>query len=179
MSASTRYVPELALRRADWRFLLPEPELGRVAYPAPRDATLVEALREVSDGVDGAPLTQLAGYDVVVITGGGRHAVEDAAATAPAGAWLVVELGGPAALSAAGRLRRQGLEHVAAHWLWPDAERCREIVPLRPTALRMALDRRDPGARLRLRVRVARALARTPLFALAVKRAVVIARVPS
>ncbi|MEA2304532.1 MAG: hypothetical protein QOH43_1812, partial [Solirubrobacteraceae bacterium] len=34
----------LRVRRADFRFLLPDPALGRVAYPAPRDPELLAAL---------------------------------------------------------------------------------------------------------------------------------------
>jgi hypothetical protein len=77
------------------------------------------------------------------------------------------------------RLRGRGFGEVDVHWMWPDAARCKEIVPLERRALRHALGRRDPGARLRLRARLAGALAGTPLFPLAVSRAVVIAKVPA
>ena len=166
------------IRRADWRFLLPDPDLGRVAYPAPRHPDLLGALGEVSAVVERAPVSELEGFDVVVVTGD-RHSMQEAADNAPPGAWLVAEAGGFAAVRMAARLRRRGFQDVAAHWMWPDAERCKEIVPMRPAALRHALDRRDPGAALRLRVRLARTLARTPLFALVVDHAVVVARVPS
>ncbi|QEC49144.1 hypothetical protein FSW04_17210 [Baekduia soli] len=166
------------VRRVDWRFLLPDPDLGRVAYPAPRQPELLAALREVSTVVERAPATELEGFDVVVLTGT-RHEMAEAIEHAPAGAWIVAEAGGRAAVGLAARLRRRGFEDVAAHWMWPDVQRCREIVPMRSQALRHALDRRDPGAALRLRVRLARTLARTPLFALVVDHAVVVARVPS
>ena len=168
-----------AIRRADWRFLLPDPDLGRVAYPAPRDPGLFEALRQVSVSVDRSPLSELDGHDVVVVTGGGRRGGVSAARQTPPGAWLVIEVRGREARSVAAGLRRRGFTDVEAHWLWPDAERCREIVPLRPVAVRHALARRDPGGRVRPRVRLAQLLARTPLFDLAVERAVVVAKAPA
>lgn len=171
--------PALAVRRADWRYLLPDPALGRVAYPAPRDARLFEALTLVSERVERPAATAIEGYDVVVLTGADRFALDAAADHASSGTWIYAEASGRTAAAFASRLRRRGFEDVAAHWLWPDAERCKEIVPMEHTALRHALGRRDPGARLRLRARLAGALARTPLFRLVVKRAGVIARVPA
>jgi hypothetical protein len=181
MSATTATVHDdvLHVRRADFRFLLPDPALGRVAYPAPRDPELLAALERVSERVERAPAGALDGFDLIVLTGGGRSAVEAAADAAPAGAWIYAELTGPAAAALARRLRRRGFEDVAAYWLWPDATRCKEIVPLEPTSLRHALGRRDPGARLRLRAALAAALVRTGLFRFAASSAAVIARVPS
>jgi hypothetical protein len=169
----------LGVRRADFRFLLPDPALGRVAYPAPRDPELTAALERVSACVERAPAEDLSGYDLIVLTGGGRTAIEAAADAAPAGAWLYVELTGQAAAALARRLRRRGFEDVKAYWLWPDATRCKEIVPLEPTSLRHALGRRDPGARLRLRAALASTLVRTGLFRFAASSAAVVARVPS
>jgi hypothetical protein len=181
MSAMTAIAPDdvLGVRRADWRYLLPDPALGRVAYPAPRDPELLAALERVAERVERAPAAELDGFDVIVLTGGGRTALEAAASTAPAGAWIYAELAGPAAAACARRLRRRGLEDVAAYWLWPDATRCKEIVPLEPTSLRHALSRRDPGARLRLRAALAAVLVRTGLFRFAASSAAVIARVPA
>lgn len=166
------------IRRADWRFLLPDPDLGRVAYVAPHDPKLFDALQLVSASVDRAPASELDGHEVVVVTGGGRQASATAQQTPP-GAWLVIEVGGREARSVVAGLRRRGFIDVQAHWLWPDAERCREIVPLRSVAVRHALARRDPGGRVRPRVRLAQLLARTPLFALVVQRAVVVAKAPA
>jgi hypothetical protein len=167
------------IRRADWRFLLPDPDLGRVAYVAPRDPKLFAALQLVSASVDRAPASELDGHDVVVVTGGGRPATARTARQVPPGAWLVSEVAGREARSVVAGLRRRGFSDVEAHWLWPDAERCREIVPLRPVAVRHALARRDPGGRIRPRVRLARLLARTPLFALVVERTVIVAKAPA
>jgi hypothetical protein len=169
----------LGVRRADWRFLLPDPALGRVAYPAPRDPALYTALTQVAESVERAPANRLGGYDIVVVTGGGRAALEAAASGAPAGAWIYAETSGRVAVAFARRLRSRRFEDVATHWLWPDAERCKEIIPMETTALRHALGRRDPGARVRFRGRLAAALAGTPLFRFAVGRAAVVARVPS
>jgi hypothetical protein len=49
-------------------------------------------------------------------------------------------------------------------------------VPLEPLALQHALARRDPGARLRIRARVAALLARTRVFRLALRDAAVVGR---
>jgi hypothetical protein len=169
----------VAVRRADWRYLLPDPSLGLVAYPAPRDAKLLKALTLVSERVERSAVTELAGYDVVVLTDMDGSELDAAAARATRGSWIYAEAAGPDAAAFARRLRRRGFDDVRAYWLWPDADRCKEIVPLRATALRHALGRRDPGARLRVRARLAGALARTPLFRFVVKRAAVIARVPA
>jgi hypothetical protein len=181
MSATTAIGPDdvLGVRRADWRFLLPDPALGRVAYPAPRDPDLLAALERVSERVERAAPDALSGYDVVVLTGGGRTALEAAAGAAPAGAWIYAELAGPVAAACARRLRRRGFEGVQAYWLWPDATNCKEIAPLEPTSLRHALSRRDPGARLRLHAALASTLARTGLFRYAVAHAAIVAKVPA
>ena len=71
-------------------------------------------------------------------------------------------------------LRKAGFDDVRAHWLWPNARGCREMVPLEPEAIRAMLDRRDPGARLRLRARGTSLLVRAGLFRFAVRRAAVI-----
>jgi hypothetical protein len=166
----------LTARRADWRFLLPDPVLGRVAYPAPRDPRLFEALQQVSRSVERASTTELEGFDVIVVTGS-RAALAEVVGRAPSGSWVVAEVPGRVAAGTVRRLRSAGCVEVEAHWPWPDLQSCREIVPLRPAALRLALSRRDPGARLRVRVRVASLVARTPLFSLMVDRVVVVARI--
>ncbi len=57
-------------RRLDWRFLLPEPQLGRVAYCGPVQSTLAIALREFSEELHVfAPTARPneGGFDVVVL----------------------------------------------------------------------------------------------------------------
>lgn len=171
-----------AVRRADWRFLLPDPTLGRVAYLGPHDPALSAALRAVTGAVDllDPPAPAAGPYDVVVLTGAGASA--SAAARARAllrpGGWLYAEVRGRQAGRTARALRGGGFADVAAYWLWPDASACREMVPLNGPALREAIGRRDPGARLRPRVQVARTLAATPALRLAARSAAVLGSAP-
>jgi hypothetical protein len=161
-------------RRADWRFLLPDPHLGGVAYLPPHDGELVRALESCGATVDlrGAAHE----VDVVVITDGGPAGVARGRELLRAGGWLYAEVPGWRTAAWERELRRFEFDEVAAHWLWPSARGCREIVPLEPLALRHALRRRDPGARLRLRARVAGLAARTRLFRLVLRHAAVVAR---
>jgi hypothetical protein len=164
-------------RRADWRFLLPEPELGAVAYLPPHDPELARALRLVSARVDldgdCGP-----GHAVVVLTGARRGAIPVARELLGRGGWLYAEVPGRAVRAWRRALRAAGFDQVAGHWLWPDAGGCREIVPLERRALRHSLARRDPGAVLRLRARLAGALVFVGAFPLAVRRAAVVGRRP-
>lgn len=166
-------------RRADWRFLLPRPHLGRVAYLAPHDWGLVAALSLVSDVLElAAPCEALGSHDVVVLTGAHRQHIASARALLRHGGWLYAEVPGPASRACTRAFRRSGFGEVSAHWLWPAADACREIIPLDRDPLLHALSRRDPGARLRLRARVARLLVASGMFPLAVRRACVIGRRP-
>lgn len=161
-------------RRADWRFLLPDPQLGGVAYLPPHDTELVKALESCGAAVDLYGRARPA--DVVVITGGGPAGVARGRELLRPGGWLYAEVPGWRTPAWKRELRHGGFDEVAAHWLWPNARGCREIVPLEPLALRHALQRRDPGARLRLRARIAGLLARTRLFRVALRHTAVVAR---
>jgi hypothetical protein len=167
------------VRRADWRFLLPDPDLGRVAYLAPHDAELTAALTLVSASLDllDTPLAT-GSHDAVVVTGGRPGRAGDARALLRRGGWLYAEVPGPRARAWTRALRKAGFAEVAAHWLWPDARGCREIVPLEPQMLRHALGRRDPGARLSVRARAAGLLVTAGVLQLAMRRAAVIGRWP-
>jgi hypothetical protein len=168
-----------AVRRADWRFLLPDPGLGRVAYLAPHEPALVEALGLVSAEVDLFERPEpTADHDVVVLTGAGSDLVAGAGGLLAPGGWLYAETSGPRARSWSRALRAAGYEEVVAYWLWPDAGACREIVPLTPGPLRHALGRRDPGARVRGRARAAVLLAAGGAFGLVAPHAAVIGRWP-
>jgi hypothetical protein len=175
-AGATDDLDRLALAgRADWRFLLPDPELGRVTYLAPHDPELVAALELSASALDlyGAPAAS-GGHEVVVITGRSPTAVAIARALLDTGGWLYAEVPGARARAWERELRRNGFAEIAAYWLWPSARSFREIVPLESSALQHALGRRDPGARLRIRARAAELLVRTGLFRLVVRRAAVI-----
>lgn len=166
-----------AARRADWRFLLPDPELSQVAYLPPHDAELVSALESCGAGVD---LCQEAaahpGHELVVITAGRPASVAHARGLLRSGGWVYAEVRGRSARAWQRELRRCGFDEIGAHWLWPSARSCREMVPLEPLALRHSLARRDPGARLRVRARLARLLTGTRVFRWALRDAAVIGR---
>ena len=168
------------VRRADWRFLLPEPTLRRVAYVAPHEPAMTAALQVLSDDVSLVATPPIAGdagpFDVAVITSGAPRSVGTARALLRDDGWLYAEMAGPAVGTWSRALRRGGFDEVEQFWLWPDAPTCREIVPLSRPALRASLGRRDPGARLRLRSRLAELLAASGLFRLAMRRAAVIGR---
>jgi hypothetical protein len=168
-----------AVRRADWRFLLPDAHLGRVAYAAPHDPELVRALELVAgqlrltepDGLDAA------GADVVVATGAAPQAAARLAAGVRPGGWLYAEARGVASGRWATALRGAGFEDVDVFWLWPDAGRVKEMVALGDShAVRHALGRRDPGARLRLRAWAARSLLATGLLRLVVPSVAIVGR---
>ncbi len=172
----------LAIRRADWRFLLPDAHLDRVAYAAPHDPALVRALELVARQLrlTEAVGLQAAGADVVVATGAGPQAAARLVAGVRPGGWLYAEARGVASARWAAALRGAGFEEVDVVWLWPDAARPKEMVALSDAhAVRHALGRRDPGARLRMRAWAARALLATGLLRLVVPSVAIVGRRPA
>jgi hypothetical protein len=169
------------VRRADWRFLLPDPALGRVAYVGPHDEELVRALERLSPGVTLVEPGEggSASHDVALATAAHPPAAEQLVSLLRPGGWLYAETTGRAAARWAGALRAASLEGVEAWWLWPDAARPKELVPLDdPAAIRHALGRRDPGARLRPRAWAARALLACGLLRPVIPAAAVVGRRP-
>jgi hypothetical protein len=171
-----------AVRRADWRFLLPDPQLDDVAYVAPHDPELSAALGRVARSVallDGRADADGA-HDVVVATGAPVGAAPSLAALTRPGGWVYVETTGRASARWARALRREGLQDLDVVWLWPSAAAPKEMVPLHDAAaVRHALGRRDPGARLRVRAWTARALLAARALPLVVPAAAVLARRPA
>jgi hypothetical protein len=124
-----------AIRRLDWRFLLPDPALGRVVYVGRGESDLLVALR-------------IAGLDVTALTGETAGAAGASFATAvmvnPSprdralaaallrpGGWLYAEVSGArAARRLAKHLSGAGFGSVQLHWHWPDFARCTRILPL-------------------------------------------------
>ena len=171
-----------AVRRADWRFLLPDAHLDRVAYAAPHDPALVRALKLVAGRLrlTEADDLQADSADVVVATGAGPQAAARLAAAVRPGGWVYAEARGLASARWAAALRGAGLEEVDVVWLWPDAARTKEMVALSDAhAVRHALGRRDPGARLRVRAWAARALLATGLLRLVVPSVAIVGRRPA
>lgn len=124
------------IRRLDWRFLLPDPALGRVAYLGPASDSLAAALR-----ASGAALTVITGpladadraaFDTVVAVDPLRESLAAAADLLCPGGWLYAEVSGGA--GRAGRIatgaRGVGFGEAQLHWHWPDFARGTRILPL-------------------------------------------------
>lgn len=182
-----------ASRRVDWRFLLPDPELGHVACRADADPALVHACR-----LFGRSLTLLGqaqekpapgSVDVLVLVDPqGDELSSTLDLVRPAG-WVYLEIHGP--LTRRGRrlrrprfpsdhvaeLRGLGLDQIEAYWHWPDFDSCTEIMPLgEPAAIRGALLRRQESRGRSALVSVARLLLAARLLPLAVTHGSVIGR---
>jgi hypothetical protein len=168
-----------ASRRVDWRFLLPRPELGRVACIGETDPELVRSLSLLSADLtaqSAATNGPEPSYDLVVLRNASPDELEAARSRLRPGGWLYVEVDNPlrrrparAARSARGyarELRRLGFVDVNAQVHWPDFSSCRAIVPLDDAAaVRHGL---APGRRRRARLvrRLAPLLAATRQLAL-------------
>ena len=146
-----------ASRRVDWRFLLPDPELGDVAYIGPSDELHFKALNAFSRSlaVFARPPSvdeQVTKYDVAVVCAPSLPMLASAGDLIRPGGFLYVETYGLLWLS---RLRwrsalRSSLERLKVHlsqrylaaldehrltpigtfWHWPDFENCTRIVPM-------------------------------------------------
>jgi len=182
-----------AARRLDWRFLLPEPNLGSVLYYGPAHAPLVEALRAFSRQVtlfdpahQRGPLT--AHFDLIVartpnfealqnifqlLRPGGNLYIEAIRAwgfrrrSSPSG--HTVRKSGRVLRSArnyAAACRELGFAEVVPHWHWPDLENCLEIVPLEDSAaIDCALARRNRSWTAQVRRALVEQLVRRGLWA--------------
>jgi hypothetical protein len=180
-----------ASRRLDWRFLLPEPELGRVACVAVDEPNLVDSLRLFGREVTVLEAIQareeLAPQDVVVLRNPSRAELAAAATLLRPGGWLYVEVARPRGWRRPGRLnsvrgyaralRRLGLAEVEAHVHWPDFGSCGAIVPLNDAvAVRHALARKRRGGGVPFASRLAPLLAATGLLGAAVTSASAVGR---
>jgi hypothetical protein len=149
-----------ASRRLDWRFLLPDSTLRRVAYVGKTQVALLESLQIFSDRLDvweTNSLTQdsraqaLGAYDVVVAHDPTYAALQQGVALTGSGGYLYVEA---RSLLAFGRrrfssaswftlrprlwsltdyirtLKQLGMDTIAAFWLWPTLEACTKFIPV-------------------------------------------------
>lgn len=145
-----------ASRRLDWRFLLPDPNLGRVAYVGAGQEELVNSLRLFSGSLTvlaSPQVGQKADYDVVVAHDPKpAHLPAMTELVAPGGA-LYLELYGTSWWLAKGQykglrypakfvaqLQRANLYEIHPYWCWPNFKACTRIIPLdQPSPLRFAL----------------------------------------
>jgi hypothetical protein len=170
-------------RRIDWRFLLPDVELGRVGLCGPHDEELARSLTHFGESLTilGGPLDLPTDrvepvFDLLVYRSGTGTCWEAVCGLLKPGGFLYGEIErSRTSLRRAARgdlpgtrwlasspgtrrsLERAGFERVQFHWHRPDFRSCREILPLEdPEALRYAL-RRNAGSRAgQLGVAVAR-----------------------
>lgn len=168
-------------RRIDWRFLLPDPSLGHVAYAGNTCESLIEALTLFSESLTRiettAPVTQVdSGYDGVVIKETASDDVLRRCTTLlKPGGFLYIELRQARADRLLRRLQpgkvltaieRLGYTDGQAHWHWPDFERCTRFIPLDQTApLMFDLSRNDEGILANAKSRLGYVLARSGVVA--------------
>lgn len=182
-----------ASRRLDWRFLLPQPELGQVACIGSHDPELVESLRLFSSrftAADAAPASrERTSYDVVVLRNPTSEDLAEAVSLLRPGGWAYVEVEGSSSLRRSGRgrsvrghanaLRRLGLVDVGTYLHWPDFGSCRAIVALDDAvAVRHVLARGRRGGRAGMVRRLAPVLATTHLLAAVAPSASALGRRP-
>jgi len=127
-------------RRVDWRFLLPDPRLGRVIYVGPPDDPLREALADFAESVTDSET--LAGesadrFDAAVLRTPPLAALARAHSLLVPGGTLYVELQRRVGREAPWLLRRYaaaaeraGFEQIEIFLNWPDFTRTTKIMPL-------------------------------------------------
>lgn len=144
-------------RRADWRFLLPDPRLRRVAYLGPGKDSLIEALGRLSEALTVLPLREggesLAvvskGFDLLVVQCCGGASVRAVISGLRRGGHLYWELpsqrfpGQPR--RQASWLHKLGFTDVQRFWHRPDFEQCKEIIPLNSSSVRFVASRLGEG----------------------------------
>ena len=186
-----------ASRRIDWRFLLPQPELGQVAYFGHDDVALLEALSLFSTSLSHrGEFTNVSqershSYDIAVLVHPLPDEVFAAAELVRPGGWLYIEADGilasplrrrPRAFFGPRYLRliqRLALDEEEIYWHWPRFSGCEEIVPLKPlSAVRYMLNRRQGDVATRLQASIARLLAEVGLLAWIAPSVSVLARIP-
>ncbi len=154
-------------RRLDWRFLLPDPLLGHVAYLGVPDPDLQAALDQFS-----ASLQQLPGepsgapqvFDLLVARKATLPEIENALPRLKSGGYLYWEVmrtkpgkmgqfAPPrSAFQYRSDLSQLGLTDLRLYWHRPNFNRCKEMIPLdRPNALSFAMNKGHTGWRGQLK----------------------------
>ena len=153
-----------AIRRVDWRFLLPEAAFGTVLVHGRADGALLAGLELVARSVAVSPGRTGEGGrpDLVVTIGPDDGAVRAAIGQVPDGGWIYIgsgagRTGQRASLRQVARAAQHGgLVVIRRSWHWPSEPSALEIVPLDDAgAIRFALDRRRSGRAARLKAALA------------------------
>jgi hypothetical protein len=166
------------VRRLDWRFLLPNPILGDVAYVGSMEGTLPNALQTFSELVtivlpSDSPRSDVEpgySYETVVLRSGGVAAVRKAKPLVAPGGYLYWEVERAARIDHVRRyvkaVDQLGFDHIQVHWHRPDFETCLEMIPLTDSkALRFAFARCHESTAKRLKFAAGRVLMATGLLA--------------
>jgi hypothetical protein len=145
-----------ACRRIDWRFLLENPQLGRLGYGGREDPLLIDACRRVAASfasIDDRRADLRASLDTVVLVDPDTELLSEASSVLRPGGSLYAELGGRQrnVSRCVAKLHELGLTDVTTHWHIPDFATAVEIVPLdQPGAIRHALMRHGGSGSRRL-----------------------------
>ena len=157
-------------RRLDWRFLLPDSHLGKIAYLGEPKNSLVAALERFSESLTVVSDANLSGsFDGVVISSPAAPRVEQASRMLSKDGWLYLEAGSAARWHLPflrAELRSFGFRDVRAYWHRPSFEACREIVPLENNALDYVFSRQHKDIAGSLKAIAAVLAKRTGLLAL-------------
>jgi len=181
-------------RRIDWRFLLPDLDVGTVVCGSRCDEQLVAALRLLEPTTlhvvaeVGWETVAEGSVDVAVLAGLDPAELRRAALALRPGGWVYAEIyRGPAwalprtwgLLGARRTLRSAGLQDVAMHWHAPDIRTCARIVPLQGREAVRATLLRHEGVRFgHLKSGLGRGALRAGLFPLGVPEGSVLGRRP-
>jgi hypothetical protein len=153
--AATDRLDEVAinrtLRRADWRFLLPDPRPARSICFA--DGLLAQAVAAISDQVIEPTSGSIGDCDLAVARNPNAQTLQAVwAALRPGGEcyleWTSPRAGGPAKIRQ--QLEAIGFAHVACYWPWPLPDRASTLywLPLEsPHVVRYLLTNRVRGRR--------------------------------
>lgn len=181
--AALELTPDMLLqasRRVDWRFLLPNPTLGRVAYVGPVDSEHAASLRLfcqtfIAIQPDWSPEAYQQAkesFDVVVVERPSSKTLPTLATLVRPGGYIYLELYG-SSWSAKKQVKQRklrvkglnklrpnrfdkplelaGFVNTTTHWHWPDFEGCTKIIPLgSQTAVHFALANEKKGVKARL-----------------------------
>ncbi len=194
MAAPDRGTLLRASRRVDWRFLLPDPILGKVVWAGACDGGLLQSLELLATSVTALETLDGSGqepakdsFDVAVLCAPARDELERAVSLLRPGGSVYLEAGSAVrdrrlsrlASGYARTLEQLGLEGTELFWHVPSFSRAWAIVPLsEPRAVRSFLRRRRGRVQARLGARLGRLLAGTPFLVLAAPHVSLVARRP-
>jgi hypothetical protein len=179
------------VRRLDWRFLLPNPVLGDVAYVGSTGGTLPSALQRFSEmltmvlpsDVSSADVKFGCSYETVVLRSSVVAAVKDVKPLLAPGGYLYWEVERASGIDHVRKymkaVQRLGFDDIQVNWHRPDFETCLEMIPLTNSrALRFAFARRQESTTKRLKFAAGRLLMTTGLLPRVVPCFSIVARNP-